>query len=101
MEDPVCSVRPSQTLMRSQIRRYREEPLAVEALKARLLLPYRRRQFASFGPQSVLVKPQWLYGTQKIAIGARVIIMPGIWLAAERTGWSNADPILQIGDGVG
>jgi lipopolysaccharide O-acetyltransferase len=62
--------------------------------------PYRRRQFHTFGAGSILHKPAWVYGASHIAIGERVLLLEGIWLAAERIGWSQPEPTLRLADGV-
>src|SRR3954451_23390595 len=82
-------------------REWREEPLKRVALRARVQAPYRRHQFHSFGADSILHKPAWLYGTHHIAVGRRVLLLEGIWLSAERVSWSRAEPTLRLGDGVG
>jgi lipopolysaccharide O-acetyltransferase len=87
--------------MSSRLAQWREEPLKRVALRARLMAPWRRRQFAAFGHGSILHKPAWLYGAHHISVGRNVMLLEGLWLSAERVGWSRADPTLVIGDGVG
>jgi acetyltransferase-like isoleucine patch superfamily enzyme len=70
------------------------------ALRAALMRPYRRARFHAFGANSVLHKPDWLYGTHRIAIGANVIILGHIWLSAERGTWDRPTPAITIGDGT-
>jgi len=82
------------------LRRYRQQPMARVALRARLQRPYRRRQFLAFGSDSVLDRPEWLYGTQRISIGDRVIVLRGAWLSAERPTWGRTEPAISIGDGA-
>jgi len=80
---------------------WREEPLKRVAVKNRFLRPLRVRQFHSFGAQSLIDHPAWLYGTHHISIGQQVIILRGAWLSVERTAWDKPDPALTIEDGVG
>jgi acetyltransferase-like isoleucine patch superfamily enzyme len=58
-------------------------------------------RFHSFGADSILHRPDWLYGAHKIAIGKQVTIMRGAWLAVERSAWAAGGPALRIGDRVG
>jgi len=62
--------------------------------------PWRRRRFARFGEHSMIHRPRWLYGEQKIEIGSGVMCFQGAWISAERDGWSRPGPQLIIGDGV-
>ena len=82
-------------------REWRDEPLKRVALRARMLAPYRQLQFHTFGANSILHKPAWVYGSHHIAIGERVLLLEGIWLSAERASWSSSEPTLRIGNGVG
>ncbi len=84
----------------AQLRHYVDEPLALAALRGRLMRPYRRARFASFGASSLIHKPQWVYGAHHIAVGRDVLIMPGAWLSAERPTWASSEPALVIGDSV-
>jgi lipopolysaccharide O-acetyltransferase len=70
-------------------------------LRARLVEPYRRRQFAAFGRRSMVHKPLWLFGTHRMAVGSDVIVLPGCWLAVETPAWERREPALVIGDRVG
>lgn len=79
---------------------WRDEPAYRAGMRARMLRPWRVRRFASFGAASVLHKPTWVYGPQKISIGSHVLIMEGAWLSAERPTWDSPDPSIVIGDGV-
>jgi acetyltransferase-like isoleucine patch superfamily enzyme len=80
---------------------WREEPTYRVAVRARLMRPYRVRQFARFGTDSFVHKPTWVYGPHHIAIGDRVMIMAGAWLSAERLTWEDPEPSIVIGDGSG
>ena len=79
---------------------WREEPMKRVAVRNQLLRPKRVRQFAEFGKYSIVDRPQWVYGTSKIAIGERVIILKGSWLAVEKPAWEHDGPAITIGDGV-
>lgn len=77
-----------------------EEPMWRVRIGARLLEPYRRRQFGRFGRGSIVLRPSWLYGTRHIEIGDGVLVMPGAWLAVERQAWDGAGAVIRIGDRV-
>src|SRR5262249_46254127 len=83
-----------------ELREYVREPAKRAALRSRVLQPWWRRRFHSFGDHSVLDRPAWLYGAPWISIGARVLILRGAWLAVERPAWEREAPVLRIGDGV-
>ena len=87
--------------VRDELREYRREPAKRVALRARVVRPLQVRRFHSFGESWIVHRPQWLYGASKIAIGARVLILPDAWLAVERSAWGQPGPVLRIGDGVG
>lgn len=78
-----------------------EEPVWRASLVAKLLEPYRRRQFHTFGRRSIVHRPDWIYGAHRIAVGEGVLVMPGAWLAVERQAWDAEQPVLRIGDRVG
>ncbi|MCA1727420.1 MAG: acyltransferase [Actinobacteria bacterium] len=82
-----------------KLRELAEEPLARVALRAKVMEPYWRMRFAEFGQGSILHRPDWIYGPQRIAIGSGVMIMHRAWLSAERPTWERPDPALRIGDG--
>jgi acetyltransferase-like isoleucine patch superfamily enzyme len=99
----VCRMPSASGLLRRLEREYwvwRTEPIKRVAVRNRLIHPLRVRRFASFGPDSFVDRPQWLYGTQKISVGAGVIILEGSWLAVERVAWEQPGPVLTIGDRV-
>ena len=85
----------------ARVRSWREEPLHAVALRARLQRPYRLRQFAAFGPSSILHKPAWVYGSHKTSIGESCMLLTGLWIAVERQAWGQDGPVLRIGDRVG
>lgn len=68
--------------------------------RARLLHPYWRRRFHSFGAGSILHDPVWLYGAHKIAVGEGTIIGMGM-LSVEFPAWKRPGPAIRIGDRVG
>jgi acetyltransferase-like isoleucine patch superfamily enzyme len=70
------------------------------AVRNKLLHPRRVRQFYSFGANSLVDRPIWLYGAQQIAIGAGVVMLEGGWLAVEKQAWDLPAPVLSIGDGT-
>lgn len=80
---------------------WREEPIRRVALRNKLLRPLRQRQFHSFGPDSFVDRPVWLYGTHKISIGAGVIVLRGGWLAVDKVAWHSPSTALRLGDRVG
>lgn len=82
------------------IRNYRNEPMARVALRARFTRPYWRRRFHHFGDNSILHRPDWVYGPQQISIGNGVVILKSIWLAVERVAWDRPAPVVSIGDGA-
>lgn len=53
-----------------------------------------------FGDGSILHRPDWIYGPQKISIGDHVVIMKSIWLSVEKVAWGRSGPVISIGDGV-
>lgn len=72
------------------------------AMRNRVVRPLRVRRFHSFGAGSIIDRPEWLYGPWEIAIGARVMILRGAWLAVERPAWGSGNsPVLRVGDGAG
>jgi lipopolysaccharide O-acetyltransferase len=71
------------------------------ALRGRVTRPYWRHRFAAFGADSILHRPDWVFGPQLIEIGDRTIILGHLWLSVERVAWSAASPVISIGDGVG
>jgi lipopolysaccharide O-acetyltransferase len=69
--------------------------------RGRLLEPYRRRRFHSFGSRSIIHRPMWIFGPQKIAIGVHALILHKAWLSVEKPAWDLPGPVLRIGDRVG
>jgi lipopolysaccharide O-acetyltransferase len=86
--------------LKETVRRYRDEPLARIALRARLTRPYWRRRFYAFGNASILDRPNWVYGPHQIDIGDGVLIFKSAWLSVERAAWRESPPVLKIGNGV-
>ena len=75
-------------------------PIGRVALRGRLLEPYRRLRFHSFGRGSILHRPDWVVGAGHVAIGERALILHGMWLAVEKPAWRLPAPVVRIGDGV-
>jgi acetyltransferase-like isoleucine patch superfamily enzyme len=71
------------------------------AARARLTRPYWRHRFHSFGEDSILHRPDWVYGSHQVDIGARTIMLGHLWLSVERIAWTAESPVITIGDGVG
>jgi acetyltransferase-like isoleucine patch superfamily enzyme len=69
--------------------------------RGKLAAPYRRRQFAAFGADSILHRPDWISHPDKIEIGSSVLMFHGLWLAAEQPAWNRPGPAVRIGDHVG
>jgi acetyltransferase-like isoleucine patch superfamily enzyme len=86
---------------RSRLTSWQREPIRRVVLRGRLVHPYWRSRFHSFGRGSILYRPDWVYGAHQIAIGEGVLILKSIWLAVERVAWEHPAPALRIGDGVG
>jgi acetyltransferase-like isoleucine patch superfamily enzyme len=68
--------------------------------RGRILAPYRRHQFAAFGKDSILHRPDWIAHPEKIEIGSSVLMFHGLWLAAERPTWHVPGPAIRIGSHV-
>ena len=68
-------------------------------LRGKVLRPYWRLRFHSFGVGSVFHKPVWLSGAHKIAVGDHAVVMQ-CWIAAERPAWGRPGPALVLGDRV-
>lgn len=79
---------------------WREEPIRRVAVMNRALVPLRVRQFHSFGKDSFIDRPAWLYGMKHIAVGNQVVVLRGGWLAVERPAWDRPAPVLEIRDSV-
>ena len=86
--------------VRRRLKEWVDEPLKAVVLRARLQRPWRTRRFHSFGAESFIHKPLWIYGPQQIAIGKSTMILHGVWLAVEKVAWDRPAPVLTIGDFV-
>ncbi|HEV3229130.1 MAG TPA: acyltransferase [Solirubrobacteraceae bacterium] len=86
---------------RQRLASYVRQPMRRVALRGRLMEPYRRRRFHSFGAGSIVHKPAWLLGSHQIAVGAGSLVLPGTWLSVETPAWEQPPPVLRIGDRVG
>ena len=82
-----------------EVTAWREEPMKRVSVRNKLLHPLREHQFSSFGADSIIDRPMWLYGASRIAVGSQVIFLRGAWLAVERVGWDEPGDVLTIGDG--
>lgn len=76
------------------------DPIRGVVRRGRLLRPWRRRQFAAFGADSILHRPAWIARSDKIEIGSRVLVLHDLWLAVEQPAWDRPGPAIRIGDGV-
>ncbi len=81
-----------------ELRDYIDEPWKRHALRARFMRPYWRFRFREFGENSILHKPDLIYGPHHIAIGANVAIGHRVWLSAERSTWDREGAAIRIGD---
>lgn len=80
--------------------RWRDQPIRRVQLRGRLLHPWWTHRFLAFGQHSILHRPNWVYGPQRIAVGRNVLALHGLWLAAERQTWDRPEAAIEIGDGV-
>jgi lipopolysaccharide O-acetyltransferase len=76
------------------------EPMKAAQLRAKLARPLRIRQFASYGPHSIVDRPNYVYGAHKTTIGTGCVLLRGAWLAVEKQGWKTDGPVLQLADRV-
>jgi acetyltransferase-like isoleucine patch superfamily enzyme len=90
----------SRATLKRQLRLLADEPAYRARLRGRAMRPYRVRRFHAFGRDSLVDRPVWVYGAHKIAVGERVMILHGGWIAVPRPGWDRPGPVLEIGDGV-
>jgi acetyltransferase-like isoleucine patch superfamily enzyme len=86
--------------MNGTLRHYLDEPMARVALRAKLARPLRTRRFHSFGPESLIHRPEWIYGPHRIAIGRGVVFLGHAWLSAERATWERPEPAITVGEGT-
>jgi lipopolysaccharide O-acetyltransferase len=77
------------------------EPVKRARLLAQVMRPVRQRQFASFGRDTIVDRPVWLYGAHQMAIGDSSMILRGAWLAVEKEAWRRPGPVVRIGFNVG
>jgi acetyltransferase-like isoleucine patch superfamily enzyme len=82
------------------VRTWVDQPMKRVALRGRLLRPYRRTRFHSFGRNSIVHRPEWIYGPHQMAVGDGVIILSHAWLSVERAAWEAPVPVVRIGDDV-
>ncbi|MFL5843138.1 MAG: acyltransferase [Solirubrobacteraceae bacterium] len=70
------------------------------ALRSRLLRPWHKRRFGSFGDRVLLVRPRVIKGGRKMAIGDRSIVYPDCSLSVEQEAWKLPGARLTLGTGV-
>jgi acetyltransferase-like isoleucine patch superfamily enzyme len=90
--------------MLARVRRHVQDlkhPMQRVTLRGRVLEPYRRRRFYSFGRRSVIHRPMWIFGAHQMALGSEVLILHSCWLSVEMWAWNSSPPVLRIGNRVG
>ena len=70
------------------------------ALRGRLLHPYRRLRFYSFGHGSFVDRPVWLAGVHKISIGNGTVVLRNCSLATSAATWHREGAAFVIGVNV-
>ena len=83
------------------MRSYITRPMKRVALRGRITRPWWRMRFHEFGDNSVLYKPDWVFGPQLMSVGSNVLIFQGAWLSVERVAWGATEPVIRIGSNVG
>jgi acetyltransferase-like isoleucine patch superfamily enzyme len=76
-------------------------PMERVALRGRVMAPWRRRRFHSFGARSIVDRPAYVLGEHHMAVGDDVLILRGTWLAVESPAWGRPAPAMRIGNRVG
>src|SRR3954470_21734692 len=76
------------------------DPLQRVVWRAKLLRPLRTRQFARFGPHSIVHKPMWISHGDQIEIGGFLLALHGLWISVEKPAWGKGTA-LRIGERVG
>ena len=69
-------------------------------IAARVMAPWWRRRFHSFGDDSFIHRPAFLFRPWQMDIGARTWIMASAWLEIGSPAFERAEPVLRIGDDV-
>jgi len=69
-------------------------------IAARLMAPWWRRRFHSFGDDSLIHRPAFLFRPWQMDIGARTWIMASAWLEIGSPAFERAEPVLRIGNDV-
>jgi acetyltransferase-like isoleucine patch superfamily enzyme len=69
-------------------------------VEGRLLRPRRRRQFHSFGADSIIHRPTFVFRPEKMTVGDDVLIMHSAWLEVGDPALRKDGPVLHIGDHV-
>src|SRR5205823_13859487 len=68
---------------------------------AKLKRPYRKLRFYKYGRKSIIYKPNWIIGADRISIGDSVLILHGVWLSVEQPARAVEPPVISIGNHVG
>jgi acetyltransferase-like isoleucine patch superfamily enzyme len=68
--------------------------------EGRLMRPRRRRQFHSFGRDSLLHRPAFLFRPERMTIGDETMIMHSAWLEVGDPALKVPGPVLRIGNRV-
>jgi acetyltransferase-like isoleucine patch superfamily enzyme len=76
------------------------DPYRAVRVSAAVMRPWRRRRFASFGDESYIHRPEFLFRPWQMSIGERTWIMHHAWLEIGSPAWERNEPVLQIGDNV-
>jgi acetyltransferase-like isoleucine patch superfamily enzyme len=76
------------------------EPMARVRLRGTLLHALRQRTFHSFGRGSIIDRPDWVAGADRIGIGEGVLVLRGAWLAVETPALEREGVIIEIGHRV-
>jgi acetyltransferase-like isoleucine patch superfamily enzyme len=76
-------------------------PMRRVELRARVMQPYWRMRFHSFGAGTIVHRPGTVFGAHQIAIGSHSLILGGCYLSVETPAWTQPAPVLRIGARVG
>ncbi len=76
------------------------DPYVRMRIAARLMAPVRRRRFHSFGHDSFVHRPAFLFRPWQMAIGSDTWVQRGAWLEIGEPAWEAAEPVIRIGDNV-
>jgi len=76
-------------------------PMRRAEIRSRLMRPYWKRRFHSFGEGTIVHRPGGIFGAHQIAIGSHSLILSGTFMSVETPAWTRSAPVLRIGDRVG